>query len=472
MLFLSLAALGIRLVIVRGFWLDEATEADYAQHSYGQMLTLLRHDNHPPLHYSIIWLIEHSLGTTEFDLRLPSIIFGTLMIPMVYLAGKALYDETAGIFGAAFTTVAPLAVWYSQEARMYALFMLLTTVTIWAQARVLRTGRDRYWIMWASASAAMIWTQWFSSFAIGTEILVFLWAANSHRRIGLPARRLMGRLSMSVLFVTIVCAPGLPLLFTQFSYNQTSGLGLSGPAPSALNSVSPYGIFNNLVWALWGYHSNGVVAHAVAIWPVGLLGLLILLGRRRSRANGMLVAIVVVPMTIVFGLSLLATKSRSLFEIRYFIEAVPAVLLLLAGAITTMAPSRATRRASVLGITLLLVVGLVLQQTDSANPRLYGYQWAFSQINIAAKPGDVILYDPTFLNVDVNYFAPNIDTAPLSGGLAGIPRQARLFLVGSFPFAGGQPDIARANRAVSTLERHRHLLRVLRAPNITVWEFS
>jgi 4-amino-4-deoxy-L-arabinose transferase-like glycosyltransferase len=276
---LTITALGIRLVIVRGFWLDEATSGYDARLSYSGMIHHLLYDNHPPLEYTILWLVAHSLGSSQTDLRLPSILFGTLTIPMLYLAGRALYHERAGVLAAAFGTVGALSVWYSQEARMYALFMFLATVTIWALARILATGRGRYWVAWGVAGAAMIWTQWFASLAVGTEAIV-IFCILVRQRYG---RGQLVRLGVATAAIAVSCAPLLPLLLTQFHNNQANGLGFGGPAPSA--AFSPYGILNNLVWALFGYHSDAVIGALVAVWPLGLLVTLLVLGRSNSLSN-------------------------------------------------------------------------------------------------------------------------------------------------------------------------------------------
>ena len=367
---LTVAALGVRLLVVRGFWLDEATSGYDSRLSYTGMLHQLLHDNHPPLEYSILWVVAHTVGSTQTDLRIPEIVLGTLLIPMLYLAGKALYHERVGVLAAAFGTVGALAVWYAQEARMYALFMLLATVTIWALARIIATQRRRYWAVWAIAGTAMIWTQWFASLAVGTEILILAWLMLRDR----PGRRPLLRLGVAVTAVVIACAPGVPLLLTQFRNNQANGLGFgSHGSASAAAGFSPYGIFNNVIWALFGYHSDGVVAAIVAIWPLGLLAALVILGRGRNRSNRLLVTVITVPMAIAFLASSQVAPSRSLFEIRYFIEAVPALYLLLAGAVWTMTPSAVARRVFTGLLLVGLTAGLVLQQTDRANPRLYGY---------------------------------------------------------------------------------------------------
>lgn len=466
---LTLVGLGIRLVIVRGFWLDEATSGYDARLAYPAMLHQLLHDNHPPLHYSILWVVAHTVGSTQTDLRLPSILFGTLTIPMLYLAGRALYHERVGVLAAAFGTVGALGVWYAQEARMYALFILLVTVTIWALARILSTQRRRYWLVWAAASAAMIWTQWFASLAVGTEILILGWVM-IHGRLG---RRPLLALGAAVASIAAACSPGIPLLLTQFQNNQANGLGFgSHGSDHAVGGFSPYGIFNNVVWALFGYHANGVIAAAVAIWPLGLLGALVVLGRGRNRANRLLVVLIALPMLITFVASANIAPSRSLFEVRYFIAAVPALYLLLAGAVWTMTPSVLARRVFTGALLAGMTIGLVLQQTDGGNPRLYGYNAVFKQISAVAHPGDEILYAPAYLNVDVAYFEPHLRAEPVTASVAALPASGQIFVVGSFNFTGTEGAGNATQRVVGELSRSRHLNAVVTAPNVIVWEFS
>jgi hypothetical protein len=357
---------------------------------------------------------------------------------------------------------------------MYGLFMLLATVTIWAQCRILQTDRRRYWAIWAAASVAMIWNQWFAALAVGAETLFFAWIFFSDRRRR-PWRRPSLHLGVSVLGITATCAPILPLLYTQYQNNNANGLGFSSPGTAgATAGFSPYGIFNNLVWALFGYHSNGVVAALVAVWPLGILGVLLVLGRSRatSRANRQLLTLAFVPMAIVFLASSQVAPSRSLFEVRYFIEAVPALYLLLAGAAWTLTPTARARQVFSAVILIGLSVGLVMQQTDSANPRLYGYDAAFAQISSVARPGAEILFSPAYLNVDVAYFEPHMHEEPATTTVPKLPAKDQVFVVGSFNFTGVAQSDAQTKGLVRTLERTRHLDATFQAPNITVWEFS
>ena len=130
---LTIAGLGLRLVVTRSIWLDEAISIAQAQLPFQEMMARLTQDVHPPLHHAVLWLTVSLLGTGELAVRIPSIIAGTLLIPALYGAGRDLYDRRVGLVAATFGTVAPIAIWYSQEARMYSMFMLFALIAVWAQ---------------------------------------------------------------------------------------------------------------------------------------------------------------------------------------------------------------------------------------------------------------------------------------------------------------------------------------------------
>jgi uncharacterized membrane protein len=64
-----------------------------------------------------------------FDEVFSVTIARTAMIPVVYAAGSALSSQRAGVAAAAITAASPLMIWYSQEARAYALLVLLSTLS-------------------------------------------------------------------------------------------------------------------------------------------------------------------------------------------------------------------------------------------------------------------------------------------------------------------------------------------------------
>src|SRR5690606_5647697 len=74
-------------------------------------------DNHPPTYYLLLhhWL---KIGREESWLRLPSVYVSMISLALTYTLGRSLFSRKAGLTAAAFLAVAPLSIWYAQEARM------------------------------------------------------------------------------------------------------------------------------------------------------------------------------------------------------------------------------------------------------------------------------------------------------------------------------------------------------------------
>jgi mannosyltransferase len=83
----------------------------------------------PPLYFLILHLARWVFGDSEWALRLPSAIAGWLCIPAIYLLGKKLYSEREGIMAALLVAVLWPSIYYSQEARPYAMLILLSILT-------------------------------------------------------------------------------------------------------------------------------------------------------------------------------------------------------------------------------------------------------------------------------------------------------------------------------------------------------
>src|SRR5206468_4258293 len=99
--------------------------------SFGHMLTTVpKTEATPHLFYVLDWLFTRPFGTSEVGMRLLSALLGTLTVAVVYVAGAVGASRRAGLAAAAFAAVNPFLVWYSQEARAYALVVFLSAVAL------------------------------------------------------------------------------------------------------------------------------------------------------------------------------------------------------------------------------------------------------------------------------------------------------------------------------------------------------
>ncbi|HEX5619836.1 MAG TPA: glycosyltransferase family 39 protein [Solirubrobacteraceae bacterium] len=463
---LALGGLVVRLLATRGIWLDEATEIHQAQMPMGAMLENLRTiDVHPPLHHIILWGTVRVLGTGELAVRVPSLIAATAMIPLLYAAARDIYDRRAGMAAAVLATVAPFAVWYADEARMYALFMVFALLAVWMQVKILRGGGAGAWIGYVLAAAALIYTQYFGILFVGTQQLAFAVAIT---RGAVPLRRY---LAWSALLVLLI-APALSFAHAQFSANESAGRGFQQPSQAG-GSVEPgaapgaYAALTNLAWAVLGYHSNATMTALAAMWPLGVLLALSLLGRGRSWPTLLIVACALAPGVALFALGQL---KPFVFEVRYFIGAVPLALMLIARALTSWARQPIVVAGACAAVAAIMALGLADQQLNGSNPRVYDFKSALSRIEARAEPGDVIVFTPQYIDHVVAYYEDEgLEMQALDKGLPAPRRGHKLFLLASFQ---DKPQYRKAAQdAVRKLSRRHELVRRDKVPQILTWEF-
>jgi uncharacterized membrane protein len=475
---LTLVGLALRVATRRGLWLDEATSVHQARLPLVEMIRqIYLQDNHPPLHHIVLWFDMRLVGDSELAVRLPSIAFGALLIPMLYMAGRELFDRRTGLIAAAIGTVAPIAVWYGQEARMYSQFMLLALITVYALARIVRAGDRRYWVVFTLGSVALVYTQYFAVLHVAATVVVLLVEVLRRRRT--QSKQLLKPLVVSLAVQAVLILPLVPYALHQAAHNQQSGFGFSAAGIAQGSEVVPrpgiYGLITNIQWALFGYQPDALTTRLVALWPVGLLLILLLLGKQRRPANRPLVMIAAIPTVVVFAASFAASSSRSLAEVRYFAGAVPVVLLLLAAGLTTVVRSVTMLRLAVGGLILTMLAALGVQEFSTENPRLYQYREAIEAVRVRAQAGDELYYSPQFLDYVLEYYGPGIASAPVIDGLPApdeaLPR--RIFLAEATSFAEGAQDRTGIEEAIDELEGRGMTVRgEYRYAQITVWELG
>ena len=472
---LTAVGLTIRILATRGIWLDEATSIKQAKMSFGGMLhDLGTVDVHPPLHHTILWLTVRVFGTGEFAVRLPSLIAMTGLIPLMFLAGRDIFDRRAGLAAATLATVAPFFVWYADEARMYALFMLFALLAAWTQVRVIRDGRLRDCALYVAAAVALIYTQYFGLFLVAAQQLVFLAAVIARRKDRAQLRAALVTWGTFLCVMALAIVPLMSFAMGQFSANEAAGKGFQQPAQTgssvaAAGGAAPgaYQALTNAVWAIFGYHSDPTMLSLAALWPLLMLLALLMLGRGRSWQTAALGVAAVLPAVALFGLGQL---KPFVFEVRYFIGAVPLVLLLVARAVTSW-PRRTTSMVLASGVaTAVLALGLADQQLNGSNPRVYDFKGALTELQGQVRPGDTVVYAPKYLDTVIAYYGDGkIDARPLGAGVPEPKKGHSVYVLGSFL---NKPDSkAVVTKAVRDLERKHRLVREENRPQIRIWEF-
>jgi uncharacterized membrane protein len=177
LLLIVAAAAALRFVALgkQGFWYDEANTAYLVGLGPRSMLDEIpKSELTPPLYYVAAWVWARLFGSGEAGLRSLSALAGVLTVPVMYAIGRRLASHRAGLIAAALAATSPLFVWYSQEARSYALFGLLSAASFLLFLHARETGGPPLLAAWGVTSALAIATHYFSGFVVLPEAALLL----------------------------------------------------------------------------------------------------------------------------------------------------------------------------------------------------------------------------------------------------------------------------------------------------------
>lgn len=170
-------ALGLILRLIslnQSLWLDEAINT-LAVKNYSLLDLITQYakaDFHPPGWFIILWFWGKLFGYSEIAVRLPSVIFGVITIYITYLIGKKLVSRNLGLIAALLTSVNPLHIYYSQEARMYVLATLAVSVNILLLLKLIK-GNKLNLIFLILSNVAVLASDYIAYFIFPAQ-LVFL----------------------------------------------------------------------------------------------------------------------------------------------------------------------------------------------------------------------------------------------------------------------------------------------------------
>lgn len=144
-----LFGLGLRLISLnQSLWMDEAISALAVKGNnfLGLIANFSLGDTHPPFYYLLLKTWTLIFGYSEISLRLPSVVLGVATVYVIYLIGKKIAGEKLGIISALFLVTSGLHLYYSQEARMYALSTFAVSLTVYFFLKVREKAKQTDWV--------------------------------------------------------------------------------------------------------------------------------------------------------------------------------------------------------------------------------------------------------------------------------------------------------------------------------------
>jgi mannosyltransferase len=441
----------------QSYWSDEAVTVALVTKGFGGMMRAIPHtEATPPLYYALAWLWSRLFGTGAVALRSLSAIAGTLTVPLAYAAARSVAGRAAAFAVALLVAVNPLLVWYSQEARAYALFAALVSLSFLFFVRVLLRPSGTTLALWAAASILALATHYFAVFVVACEAAWLL------------ARRRGRATSAAVAGVAVALAALAPLALAQRATGNPGWISRGPLAKRSAVAVKEFLVGRDAPW-----DKVFAVACAVALLTACLAGC------RRSRASRTALA----PAAVI-GLGALALPFvLALLGLDYFVTQndLGALLpLLIAVGIAAAAAPRAIGAAAIAIVAVLsitLVVGVAgnrayhrtdwrgaARAIDTVHRRIVvvapDYGGSFARLPLRLYLSDTRAVDRGYLDVTAQYRYLAATPCDADGRRA---FRVREIVVVSFnvPLAVKVP---RGFRLVETLDTQEFALRRYRSP--------
>jgi mannosyltransferase len=346
------AAIRFSTLDLQSFWVDEGITVHLLRMDFGGMFSsVLDGEQTPPVYYVLAWLWTRPFGTGEAGLRSLSALAGTVTIPVAWAIGRRLVSERVGLVAAALIAFNPLLVWYSQEARSYALLVLLAGLSILTFVRALERSSARSLALWAVSSALALCTHYFALFVVVPEAVWLLLRAAHRRRTGI-----------AVAAVAAIGAVLLPLAIHQTENPGANFIGASGLGERVLQLLKQY---------LVGYASPVAALFTVLAAIVAVAALWLALGRTgedERRAAGR--AAVLLACAAGIPIVLAVTGADYLITRNVIAGIVPFVLLLAIGL-----GARRAGPAGLAGAGVLCGLGLGAVLAVDARPEFQRDNW-------------------------------------------------------------------------------------------------
>ncbi len=348
---LTAVALALRAILLGdGLYGDELiTYKDTAHGVDGVFDGISRYEANPPLFYLLAYGTRQ-LGGAASLIRLPSLVFGVALVPVVFALGRRTVGREAGLLAAALVAVSPFALYYSSEARGYETMTFFVALAALGLVRALEGGGLRWWIVYVGAATSALYTHYTSVFVIAS---LAVWGAWAHR-----AR--LRHVAAAQVVIALAYLPWLPSVLDQ--RQKDLFIAVIGQRVE----LTPRTFFEFAGRVLWSEPSR-TFRPAFAWIGLGLLGAFVLLALARAarraverrRSGGPLaspgfVLVAVLALATPIGLTLYALLSADLYTPRNLASALPGLALALSGLVLSLERSPRIVAAAV----LLGVVGL------------------------------------------------------------------------------------------------------------------
>ena len=336
------AALRLAALASKPFWFDECFSVEVARIDWRNFLHLLWwREANMTLYYLLLRVWLH-FGKSEFFIRSLSVVFSVATIPAIYWLARLFYNRQVALIAASLFTFNAYSVRYAQEARSYALFLLLATLSSGFLIAWLREPGRRNWLGYILSCILAVYAHLYALLLVVAQWLVL--SRLGEPDLGANGDRVDASAQMRRAWKTIGIAV-LPLIIFVVKTGAGPIRWIHRPSFHAL-----FEFFEHLAGSdSWPLVALYVVACMVAVAPAGRK-----LCAPDQRWETWRIQFLLVWLMFPVGLTVLLSFARPVFLGRYMIFCLPPLVLLAAAGLARLRKSWMLAAA----LTILLFLSL------------------------------------------------------------------------------------------------------------------
>jgi mannosyltransferase len=245
---------------------DEVTTADVAQRSLADIWRLVQNiDAVLGSYYIVMHGWTSVVGTTELDLRLPSIVAMAAAVAASGELGRRLFDPVVGTVTGLFLCALPNISRYAAEARPYAFACLLSVVALLVLSGALPRGRPLRWVIYGLTVVLLGLGHLVALATLGAHaamVLIHVRRERSWRTVAVWA----GTVAAALVLLSPVAVLGARQRDTQLAWVDPVTMAVLGSAPDQIAGSARTG------WLLVGLALLASWRPLSRVMPVAMLG--------------------------------------------------------------------------------------------------------------------------------------------------------------------------------------------------------
>lgn len=381
------------------YWFDECFSVEVARITWGNFLHLLWwREANMSLYYLLlrIWL---RFGQSEFFIRSLSVLAAAATLPAVYWLARQLYGRRVALIAATLFAFNAYSVRYAQEARSYALFLLLATLSSGFLIALVREPVRRNRVGYVIVSVLAVYAHFYALLLLAAHWLALRCLASQERGADQSPSPATAQLSAQLRRAWIAIGVAvLPLLVFVVKTGAGPIRWIQRPG---LRDVM--GFYEHLAgdsnWALAVICAAAGIAAAL---PVGKH----LWARAQSREtswNTWRIQFLLIWLFFPVLLTVLLSVTRPVFLGRYMIFCLPALLILAAAGLARLRQGWLLG-AALAGILLLCVQGDFFVYGHDFDDERDACGAASDFILDHTQPGDAVIFHIAGTRIPYEFF--------------------------------------------------------------------